>query len=117
MSKTRTFEIELNVPDDFDDRYNPSHLLCPGCMIINGMLAWTVYADPVTPAPQWRKATASDEGKQARFRNTEACKWQHGKLLHWGSGPLVNLSYLGLTTAKNGSIFPEWFRECEVPKE
>jgi hypothetical protein len=110
----RKFEIELDVPDDFDADYNPPYLLGSRCVITNGVLAWNVYADPKTPEPQWRPATASDEGKQARFRDTEACKWQHGKLLHWGSCPSANLPYLGLTTAKDGSIYPEWFGECEV---
>jgi hypothetical protein len=110
----RTFEIELDVPDDFASKYDAPYLLGSRCVIANGVLAWNVYADPVTPAPQWRKATASDEGKQARFRDTAACEWQHGKLLHWGSCSSANLPYLGLTTAKDGSIFPEWFGECEV---
>jgi hypothetical protein len=110
----RVFEIELDVPDDFASKYNPPYLLGSRCVITNGVLAWNVYADPQSPAPQWRPATASDEGKQARFRDTEACEWKHGKLLHWGSCPSANLPYLGLTTAKDGSIYPEWFGECEV---
>ena len=110
----RKFEIELDMPDDFASKYDAPYLLGSRCVISNGVLAWNVYADPVTPTPQWRKATAADEGKQARFRDTEACEWQHGKLLHWGSCPSANLPYLGLTTAKDGSVFPEWFAECEV---
>ena len=103
----RIFEIELDVPDDFDDRYSPPYLLCPGCMIIDGMLAWTVYAHPVTPAPQWRKATASDEGKLARFKAAGVTGWTEGKLLHVDPS-----AYLALT--KGDTV---WFEICEVPKE
>jgi len=113
----RKFEIELNVPDDFDATYNPPYQFGGRYAIRDGMLAWSVYADAKVPTPQWRKATASDEGKQARFRDTKACEWRHGKLLHWGSCPSADLPYLGLTTAKDGSIYPEWFGECEVPNE
>jgi hypothetical protein len=113
----RKFEIELNVPDDFDETYNPPYQFGSRCTIRDGMLVWSVYADSKSPTPQWRKATASDEGKQARFRDTESCKWQHGKLLHWGSCPSADLPYLALKTAKDGTLFPEWFRECEVPNE
>jgi hypothetical protein len=107
----RTFEIELNVPDDFDARYSPPHLLCPGCMFIDGMLAWTVYANPVTPAPQWRKATASDEGKFARFADEDIVGWTDGKLLHVNSDTHP-LHYLALA---KGAV--KWFEICEVPKE
>jgi len=110
----RVFEIELDVPDDFASKYNPPYLLGSRCVITHGILAWNVYADPQTPTPQWRKATASDEGKQARFRDTEACKWQHGKLLHWGPCDMAHLPYCGLVVAEDGTVYPEWFQECEV---
>jgi hypothetical protein len=110
----RVFEIELDVPDDFALKYNPPYLLGSRCVITNGVLAWNVYADPQTPTPQWRKATASDEGKVARFRDTETCDWQQGKLLHWGRCDGADLDFLGLVAAKDGTLFPEWFRECEV---
>lgn len=113
----RKFEIELDVPDDFDATYGQPYLLGSRCEIREGLLVWNVYADSKTPTPKWRKATAGDEGKQARFRDTETCEWKHAKLLHFGRCPSADLPYLGLVTAEDGSLFPEWFRECEVPSE
>jgi hypothetical protein len=104
MSKTRTFEIELDVPDDFASKYDAPYLLGSRCVITNGVLAWNVYADPVTPAPQWRKATASDEGKFARFAHEDIVGWTEGKLLHVDPS-----AYLALT--KGDTV---WFEICEV---
>jgi hypothetical protein len=100
----RKFEIELDVPDNFDERYNPPYLLGPGCMITDGVLAWNVYADAKTPEPQWRKATASDEGKFARFKAAGVTGWTEGKLLHVDPS-----AYLALT--KGDTV---WFEICEV---
>jgi len=100
----RKFEIELDVPDDFASKYNPPYLLGSGCVITNGVLAWNVYADPVTPTPQWRKATASDEGKFARFKAAGVTGWTDGKLLH-----VQPSAYLALT--KGDTL---WFEICEV---
>jgi hypothetical protein len=113
----RKFEIELNVPDDFDETYNPPYQFGGRCAIRDGMLAWSVYAEAKVPTPQWRVARTSDEGKLARFRDTSACEWQQGKLLHWGRCDGADLDFLGLVAAKDGTLFPEWFRECEVPNE
>ena len=100
----RKFEIELNVPDDFDATYNPPYQFGGRCSIRDGNLAWSVYADAKTPKPQWRKATASDEGKLARFKAAGVTGWTEGKLLH------VHLSsYLALT--KGDTL---WFEICEV---
>jgi hypothetical protein len=104
----RTFEIELDVPADFDERYNQPYVLCPGCVITNGVLAWNVYADAKTPAPQWRKATASDEGKFARFAHEDIVGWTDGKLLHVNSDTHP-LHYLALA---KGAV--KWFEICEV---
>ena len=104
----RTFEIELDVPDNFDERYSPPYVLGPGCVITNGVLAWNVYADSKTPEPQWRKATASDEGKQVRCRDNDATEWAPGKLLHFMSG--VPFPYLVLSTNDN----PGYYENCEV---
>jgi hypothetical protein len=103
----RTFEIELDVPADFASKYDAPYLLGSRCVITNGVLAWNVYADPVTPAPQWRKATASDEGKFARFKAAGVTGWTDGKLLHVDPS-----AYLALT--KGDTV---WFEICEVPKE
>ncbi len=104
----RTFEIELDVPDDFASKYNPPYLLGSRCVVTNGVLAWNVYADPVKPEPQWRVAWPSDEGKQARFRDDGTAGWSEGKLLH-------------VDSAKSGTIFlalisgcTDWFDFCEV---
>jgi hypothetical protein len=111
----RVFEIELDVPANFDATYNPPYVLGSGCVITNGVLAWNVYADAKTPEPQWRTATHNDEGKQARFRDTESCEWQHGKLLHWGPcDDTDRLPYCGLVIAEDGTVNVEWFGECEV---
>jgi hypothetical protein len=110
----KKFEIELDVPDDFGNKYGPFYTLTPRTVINNGDLVWTIYSDKVKPEPQWIKAEAKDEGKQARFRDTEACKWEYGKLLHFGPCSSADLPYLGLVAAEGGSLFPEWFRECEV---
>jgi hypothetical protein len=112
----RVFEIELDVPDDFDATYNPPYQFGGRYAIRDGMLAWSVYADAKVPTPQWRKATASDEGKQVRFRDTDACKWQHGKLLHWATCAESSYPYLGMVAADDGSLYPTWFNECEVEK-
>ena len=103
----RVFEIELDVPDDFASKYDAPYLLGSRCVIANGVLAWNVYADPVTPAPQWRPATASDEGKFARFKAAGVTGWTEGKLLHVDPS-----AYLALT--KGDTV---WFEICEVPKE
>jgi hypothetical protein len=100
----RVFEIELDVPDDFASKYDPPYLLGSRCVIANGVLAWNVYADPVTSEPQWRKATASDEGKFARFKAASSTGWTEGKLLH-----VDPMAYLALT--KGGTV---WFEICEV---
>jgi hypothetical protein len=100
----RVFEIELDVPDDFASKYNPPYLLGSRCVIANGVLAWNVYADPQTPTPQWRKATASDEGKFARFKAAGVTGWTDGKLLH-----VQPSAYLALT--KGDTV---WFEICEV---
>ena len=113
----RKFEIELDVPDDFDEVYSTPYQFGRRCVIRDGMLVFNVYADAKEPEPQWRQATASDEGKQARFRDTTVCGWTHGKLLHFGRCPSADLPYLGLITAEDGSLFPEWFAQCEVPSE
>jgi hypothetical protein len=104
----RVFEIELDVPEDFASKYNPPYLLGSGCVITNGVLAWNVYADPVTPTPQWVTATHHDEGKQARFRDDGSLGWSEGKLLH-------------VDSSKNGTVFlalicgsTDWFDFCEV---
>jgi hypothetical protein len=110
----RKFEIELNVPDNFDERYNPPYLLGPGCVITNGMLAWNVYADAKTPTPQWRQATASDEGKQARFRDCVDNLWKPGKLLHCHIAG--RFRYVGLFTI-DGSELPASYVFCEVQNE
>jgi hypothetical protein len=104
----RTFEISLDVPADFDATYNPPYVLGSGCVITNGVLAWNVYADPVTTEPQWRKARASDEGKQVRYRDNDAAEWAPGKLLHFMSG--VPFPYLVLNTNNN----PGYYLNCEV---
>jgi hypothetical protein len=100
----RVFEIELDVPDDFASKYNPPYLLGSRCVITNGVLAWNVYADPQTPTPQWRKATASDEGKFARFKAAGVTGWTDGKLLH-----VQPSAYLALI--KGDTV---WFEICEV---
>jgi hypothetical protein len=100
----RKFEIELNVPDDFDDAYNPPYQFGSRCKIRDGMLVWSVYADSKTPTPQWRKATASDEGKFARFKAAGVTGWTEGKLLH-----VDPMAYLALT--KGDTV---WFEICEV---
>jgi hypothetical protein len=100
----RTFEIELDVPADFDATYNPPYVLGSGCVITNGVLAWNVYADAKTPEPQWRTARASDEGKFARFKAAGVTGWTEGKLLH-----VDPMAYLALT--KGGTV---WFEICEV---
>ena len=110
----RVFEIELDVPDDFASKYNPPYLLGSRCVITNGVLAWNVYADPITPEPQWVTATHHDEGKQARFRDTDACEWQYGKLLHWATCAESSYPCLGMVAAEDGSLYPTWFNECEV---
>ena len=110
----RTFEIELDVPADFDATYNPPYVLGSGCVITDGVLAWNVYADAKTPEPQWRKATHHDEGKRARFRDTDTCEWQHGKLLHWATRDESDRTYLGLVPEDDGLLYPIWFNECEV---
>jgi hypothetical protein len=110
----RVFEIELDIPDDFASEYGPFYTLTPRTVINNGDLVWTIYCDRRKPEPQWIKAEAKDEGKQARFRDTEACKWEYGKLLHFGPCSSADLPYLGLVAVEGGSLFPEWFRECEV---
>jgi hypothetical protein len=106
----RTFEIELNVPADFDATYNHPYVLGSGCVITNGVLAWNVYADAKTPEPQWRKARASDEGAQARFRDNGRSGWSEGKLLHVDSAKSGTI-FLALI---NGSTSTEWFAFCEV---
>jgi hypothetical protein len=100
----RVFEIELDVPDDFASKYNAPYLLGSRCVITNGVLAWNVYADPQSPTPQWRKATASDEGKFARFKAAGVTGWTDGKLLH-----VQPSAYLALT--KGDTV---WFEICEV---
>ena len=110
----RVFEIELNVPDDFDAAYNPPYQFGSRCKIRDGMLVWNVYADAKMPETQWRKATHHDEGKQARFRDTDACKWQHGKLLHWATCAESSYPYLAMVAADDGSLYPSWFNKCEV---
>ena len=100
----RKFEIELNVPDDFDATYNPPYQFGSRCKIRDGMLVWSVYADAKTPEPQWRKATASDEGKFARFKAARVTGWTEGKLLH-----VDPMAYLALT--KGDAV---WFEICEV---
>jgi hypothetical protein len=106
----RVFEIELDVPDDFASKYNPPYLLGSRCVIANGVLAWNVYADPQTPALQWRKATASDEGKLAKFRDDGSLGWSEGKLLHVDSSKDGTV-FLALI---NGWTSTEWFDFCEV---
>ena len=105
----RTFEIELDVPADFDATYNPPYVLGSGCVITNGVLAWNVYADAKTPEPQWVTATASDEGKRARFRNSHGHTWDEGKLLHVDS--LGGGYFLVLPSSESTA---EWFNFCEV---
>jgi hypothetical protein len=100
----RKFEIELNVPDDFDETYNPPYQFGGRYAIRDGMLAWSVYADAKVPTPQWRKATASDEGKLARFKAAGVTGWTEGKLLH-----VHPSAYLALT--KGDTL---WFEICEV---
>jgi hypothetical protein len=100
----RKFEIELDVPDNFDERYSPPYVLGPGCVITNGVLAWNVYADAKTPEPQWRPATASDEGKFARFKAAGVTGCTEGKLLHVDPS-----AYLALTKG-----YTIWFEICEV---
>ena len=104
----RKFEIELNVPDDFDETYNPPYQFGGRCSIRDGNLAWSVYADAKTPKPQWRPATASDEGKQARYRDSDATEWATGKLLHFMSG--APFPYLVL----NANDDPNYYAKCEV---
>jgi hypothetical protein len=100
----RKFEIELDVPDDFDAAYNMPYQFGGQCVISDGSLCWNVYADPKAPTPQWRIARASDEGNRARFRDAETAGWSEGKLLH-----VDPMAYLALT--KGG---PVWFEFCEV---
>jgi hypothetical protein len=106
----RKFEIELNVPDDFDATYNPPYQFGGRCVISDGSLCWNVYADAKTPEPQWRNARASDEGTQARFRDDGSLGWSEGKLLHVDSAKDGTI-FLALI---NGSTSTEWFDFCEV---
>jgi hypothetical protein len=106
----RTFEIELNVPDDFDETYNQPYEFGSYCVIRDGMLFWSVYADRKVPTQQWRNARASDEGTQARFRDDGSVGWSEGKLLHVDSAKDGNV-FLALI---NGSTSTEWFDFCEV---
>lgn len=104
----RKFEIELNVPDDFDDTYQPPYQFGDRCVIRDGMLAWSVYADPKTPKPQWRVARASDEGGQARFSDSGVAGWTMGKLLHVDK-TVEDCLFLALVDNS-----PQWFELCEV---
>ena len=107
----RVFEIELDVPDDFASKYNPPYLLGSRCVITNGVLAWNVYADPITPEPQWVTATHHDEGKQARFRDCADSLWKPGKLLHCHIAG--RFRYLGLVNTA-GQDAPAAYAFCEV---
>jgi hypothetical protein len=106
----RVFEIELNVPDDFDATYNQPYQFGGRCSIRDGNLAWSVYADAKVPTSQWRVARASDEGTQARFRDNGRSGWSEGKLLHVDSAKDGTV-FLALI---NGSTSTEWFDFCEV---
>jgi hypothetical protein len=106
----RVFEIELDVPADFDETYNPPYQFGSRYKIRDGMLMWSVYADAKTPEPQWRKARASDEGTQARFSDNGRSGWSEGKLLHVDSAKDGTI-FLALI---NSSTSTEWFDFCEV---
>jgi hypothetical protein len=106
----RKFEIELNVPDDFDATYNQPYQFGGRYSLREVMLAWSVYADRKVPTQQWRNARASDEGTQARFRDDGSLGWSEGKLLHVDSAKDGTI-FLALI---NGSTSTEWFDFCEV---
>ena len=104
----RKFEIELDVPDDFDDEYGTLYTISPRTVITNGKLVWNVYCDKKKPEPQWIKATRKDEGKQVRCRDHDDVEWAVGKLLHVMPG--VPFPYLVL----NGSDIPVYCATCEA---
>jgi hypothetical protein len=68
------------------------------------------YLVCVKSEPQWRPATVTDEGKQARFWDGEASGWTEGKLLHVDV-PGSRIPYLVLP---KGSVEASWFDCCEV---
>lgn len=70
----------------------------------------TVFTYPVAvKEPQWRPATAADEGKQARFKESKDC-WKGCKLLHVDIHD-TSLSYLVLP---RGDVQTAWSDYCEV---
>lgn len=115
----RKFEIELSVPDDFDETHHPPQAFSGLTVVQNGALSWSIYADPKVREQQWRKATRDDEGNcNARFRDMETEEWITGKLLHYQPSVFADLPYLGLVKTVRGGDdepAPEWFAECEVP--
>ena len=109
----RKFEIELDVPDDFDEAYTMPYVLGTQCVVRNGIFMWCVYADPKKLDPQWIKADSADEGKSARFRDDESEEWVTGKLLHYDAG--TKQPWLGLVRNDVDVVIePRWFNFCEV---
>jgi hypothetical protein len=119
----RKFEVELDVPDNFDEKYTAPKQIWNAINVPGGCdppLGWLLSSELKPYQPKWRKAEDSDVGRRARFRDSPYEKHKHGRLsLYQKEASARQPRFLGLIEDDPDDDFAQvaWFVECEVLDE
>jgi len=119
----RKFEVELEVPDNFDEKYTAPKQVWNAINVPGGCdppLGWLLASELKPYEPKWRKAEYTDVGRRARFRDSDGQEFKYGRLsLRRDTEPGRIPEYLGVIDCDPKDDFArvEWFMECEVLDE
>jgi hypothetical protein len=119
----RKFEVELEVPDNFDEKYTAPKQIWNAINVPGGCdppLGWLLASELKPYEPKWRKAEYTDVGRRARFRDYDTDEYRHGRLSLYQKEPSSRQPrFLGLIEVDPDDEFAQvaWFVECEVLDE
>lgn len=99
----KTFEIELEVPDDYAEAKAEA--------LFTGETEKGYVFTVVLKKVSWRPATAADEGKICRFLEEDPDTWVYRKLLHFDPN---QPTYPYLSFDDDSCDETNWFTNCEV---
>ena len=119
----RKFEVELDVPDNFDEKYTAPKQLWNALNVPGGCdppLGWLLASELKPFEPKWRKADDADVGRRARFRDYDTDDYRHGRLSLYGQDAILSKPrFLGVIEDDRDDDFAHvaWFVQCEVLDE
>jgi len=126
----RKFEVELDVPDNFDEKYTAPKQVWNALNVPGGCdppLGWLLASELKPYEPKWRKAEYTDVGRRARFRDCDTDDYRHGRLslyqidarLSQQDASARQPRFLGVIEDDRDDDFAHvaWFMECEVLDE